>query len=92
MVMGRAEEGVRPLTKVIENAGLLILDVLMGHRLAGEDLGPADMHARYLGGEGSAQGPEARQGNRLVGRGSWGNPPRQPPRGPQGSSPPSPAC
>lgn len=36
-------EGIRQLTKVVENAGLLILDVLMGHRLAREDLGPVDM-------------------------------------------------
>lgn len=32
----------RQLTKVVENAGLLVLDVLVSHRLPGEDLSPGD--------------------------------------------------
>ena len=33
---------VQQLTQVIEDAGLLVADVVMGDRLSGEDLGPID--------------------------------------------------
>lgn len=42
MRIGSASDDQPLLTKVIEDAGLLILDVLMSHSLAGENLSPAN--------------------------------------------------